>query len=178
MEITAARRGTVTSVSLPLLPQPLPVTSQDVGVAGGTLDSSIRSTQWSGQHVRILTLPIGNGHAMQIESPLTTMDQQLSTLGWQLSGAGAAGIVLAAGLGWLVTRTALRPIAELTSTAERIAATHDLAHRIAIDGTPGEPRDELAAWRRPSTPCWTRSRRPPTASASWSPTPRTSCAPR
>ena len=140
--LTAAH-GTVTSVSLPLLPQPLPVTSQDVGVAGGTLDSSIRSTQWTGQHVRILTLPIGNGHAMQIESPLTTMDQQLSTLGWQLFGAGAAGIVLAAGLGWLVTRTALRPVAELTSTAERIAATHDLAHRIAIDGTPGEPRDEL-----------------------------------
>ena len=71
------------------------------------------------------------------------MDRQLSTLGWQLFGAGVAGIVLAAGLGWLVTRTALRPVAELTSTAERIAATHDLAHRIAIDGTPGEPRDEL-----------------------------------
>jgi two-component system, OmpR family, sensor histidine kinase MprB len=139
----AATHGTVTSVSLSGLAQPLPVTPQDVNVAGGTLVSSIRSTRWSGQHVRILTLPIGNGHAMQIESPLTTMDQQLSTLGWQLFGAGAAGIVLAAGLGWLVTRTALRPVAELTSTAERIAATHDLAHRIVIDGTPGEPRDEL-----------------------------------
>ena len=124
-------------------PQQLPVTPNDVRVANGTLDSYIRSTQWHGQHVRILTLPVGNNHAVQIENPLTTMDRQLSTLGWQLFGAGAAGIVLAAGLGWLVTRTALRPVAELTSTAERIAATHDLAHRIAIDGRPGEPRDEL-----------------------------------
>ncbi|MEY9904082.1 two-component system sensor histidine kinase MprB [Catenulispora sp. MAP12-49] len=143
------RTGTPTSTvtnaaaAYPALPQPLPVTPQDIQVANGTLVSFIRSTQWAGQHVRILTLQIGGGHAMQIESPLTTIDQQLSTLGWQLFGAGAAGIVLAAGLGWLVTRTALRPVAELTSTAERIASTHDLAHRIAINGSPGEPRDEL-----------------------------------
>ena len=60
--------------------------------------------------MRILTLPINSGRALQIDYPLTTVDQQLSTLGWQLFGAGAAGIVLAAGLGWLVTRTALRPV--------------------------------------------------------------------
>ncbi|MEY9926938.1 two-component system sensor histidine kinase MprB [Catenulispora sp. GP43] len=138
-----ARSIAATSAAFPALPQPLPVTPQDIQVAAGTLASYIHSTQWNGQHVRILTLALGNGHAMQIENPLTTMDEQLSTLGWQLFGAGVAGIVLAAGLGWLVTRTTLRPVAELTSTAERIAATHDLAHRIAIDGTSGEPRDEL-----------------------------------
>ena len=151
------RTGTPTSTvtnaaaAYPALPQPLPVTPQDIQVANGTLVSFIRSTQWAGQHVRILTLQIGGGHAMQIESPLTTIDQQLPTLGWQLFGAGAAGIVLAAGLGWLVTRTALRPVAELTSTAERIASTHDLAHRIAINGSPGEPATNSAGWRPPST---------------------------
>jgi two-component system sensor histidine kinase MprB len=124
-------------------PQQIPITVVDTQVAAGSLNSSMYSAHMNGQHVRILTLPIGNGQAIQIDSPLTTVDQQLSTLGWQLFGAGAAGIVLAAGLGWMVTRTALRPVAELTSTAERIAATHDLAHRIPIEGGPAESRDEL-----------------------------------
>ena len=121
----------------------IPISRQDIQVADGTLDSTLYSGTMNGQRVRVLTLSIKNGQAIQFDAPLTAMDKQLSALGWQLFGAGAAGIVLAAGLGWLVTRTALRPVAELTSTAERIAATHDLAHRIPIDGAPGEPRDEL-----------------------------------
>ncbi|WP_049871421.1 sensor histidine kinase [Catenulispora acidiphila] len=122
----------------------IPISSADAQVAAGSMNSYMHSGEMNGQHVRILTLSIGQkDRALQIDAPLTAMDQQLSTLGWELFGAGAAGIVLAAGLGWLVTRTALRPVAELTSTAERIAATHDLAHRIPIDGAPGEPRDEL-----------------------------------
>ncbi|WP_370346262.1 sensor histidine kinase [Catenulispora sp. EB89] len=121
----------------------VPISAQDVQVAAQTMDSNLYSGTMNGQRVRVLTLSIGKGQAIQIDAPLTAMDKQLSALGWQLFGAGAAGIVLAAGLGWLVTRTALRPVAELTSTAERIAATHDLAHRIPIDGAPGEPRDEL-----------------------------------
>jgi two-component system sensor histidine kinase MprB len=112
-------------------------------VANGNLDSYLRSAEMNGVHIRILTLSLDGNRALQIDSPLTNMDKQLSTLGWQLFGAGAAGIVLAAGLGWLATRTALRPVAELTSTAERIAATHDLAHRIPIDERPVESRDEL-----------------------------------
>ena len=131
-----------TAVLIRSTPQ-MPITGTDAQVAAGNMDSYIHSTQKNGVHERILTLPIGNARAVQIYYPLTTMDKQLSTLGWELFGAGAAGIVLAAGLGWLVTRTTLRPVAELTSTAERIAATHDLAHRIPIDGAPGEPRDEL-----------------------------------
>ncbi|WP_228563371.1 sensor histidine kinase, partial [Catenulispora rubra] len=129
-----------------LMPAPalvIPISQQDIQVAAGSTDSALYSGHMNGQRVRILTLSIKNGQAIQFDAPLTAMDKQLSSLGWQLFGAGAAGIVLAAGLGWLVTRTALRPVAELTSTAERIAATHDLAHRIPIDGAPGEPRDEL-----------------------------------
>ncbi|WP_230419714.1 sensor histidine kinase [Catenulispora pinistramenti] len=133
-------RGTV---ALAPSTQQIPITAADTQVAAGTVESYMHSGQMNGQHVRILTLGIGHGQAIQIDAPLTTMEKQLSTLGWQLFGAAAAGIVLAAGLGWMVTRTALRPVAELTSTAERIAATHDLAHRIPIDGPPGESRDEL-----------------------------------
>jgi two-component system sensor histidine kinase MprB len=121
----------------------LPISGSDMQVAAGRSEENISSARMGSDHLRILTLPIGHEHALQIAYPLAAVDSQLSTLGWQLFGAGAAGIVLAAGLGWIVTRTALRPVAELTSTAERIAATHDLAHRIPTTTEPGESRDEL-----------------------------------
>ena len=119
----------------------LPVTAADVAVANGGAPA-FQSRQFGGVHIRILTRALANGHAIQIAVPLTEADIQLSVLGWQLFGAGVAGILLAALGGWLVTRTALRPVQELTSAAERIAATHDLAHRIPDDGRPGG-KDEL-----------------------------------
>jgi two-component system sensor histidine kinase MprB len=136
-------RSARTFAFIPAASTVIPISPMDVQVANGNLDSYLRSAEMNGVHIRILTLSLDGNRALQIDSPLTNMDKQLSTLGWQLFGAGAAGIVLAAGLGWLATRTALRPVAELTSTAERIAATHDLAHRIPIDERPVESRDEL-----------------------------------
>ncbi|NUR26276.1 MAG: HAMP domain-containing histidine kinase [Catenulispora sp.] len=120
----------------------MPISDQDAAVAAGNVNDHVYSVHMDDEHLRILTLPIGNDHAVQFGFSMAGVDRQLSTLGWELFGAGAAGIVLAAGLGWLVTRTALRPVAELTGAAERIATTHDLAHRIP-DTRPGESRDEL-----------------------------------
>jgi len=51
---------------------------------------------------------------------------------------GAAGLAAAVGLAALVSRPVLAPVGELTEAAERIAATRDLALRIADDR-----RDEL-----------------------------------
>ncbi|NUP50715.1 MAG: HAMP domain-containing histidine kinase [Catenulispora sp.] len=128
------------AVVVPTTQRVIPVSPQDAEVAAETRDDNLYSTHMDQTHIRVLTLPAGNGHAVQISMSLAGVDRQLSTLGWQLFGAGMAGIVLAAGLGWLVARTALRPVAELTGTAERITATHDLAHRIPV--APGA-RDEL-----------------------------------
>ncbi|MFD0639066.1 sensor histidine kinase [Catenulispora yoronensis] len=120
----------------------MPISPTDAAVAAGDETDHVSSAHMGGDHLRILTLPIGNNRAVQIGFSLSGVDRQLSTLGWEMFGAASAGIVLAAGLGWLVTRSALRPVAELTGAAERIAATHDLAHRIP-DARPGESRDEL-----------------------------------
>ena len=137
--LSAYLRPDHTIVLLPAA-QHLPIDAQDAAVAAGTRDDHLYSTHMGRDHIRMLTLPAGNGQAVQIALSQAGADAQLSTLTWQLFGAGAAGIVLAAGLGWFVTRTALRPVAELTGAAERIAATHDLAHRIPV--APGA-RDEL-----------------------------------
>ncbi|NUR59534.1 MAG: HAMP domain-containing protein [Catenulispora sp.] len=128
------------AVMVPTTQRIIPIDPGDTAVAAGTRDDHIYSAHMGQNHIRVLTLPAGNGQAVQIALALSGTDAQLSTLTWQLFGAGGVGIVLAAGLGWLVTRTALRPVASLTGAAERIAATHDLAHRIPV--APGA-RDEL-----------------------------------
>jgi two-component system sensor histidine kinase MprB len=128
-----------------IMPPVLPVAENDKAIAGGS-PATISSISFNGEHLRILTTQVGTGHALQIAFPLEAVDEQLSTLGWELLAAGGAGIVLAALGGWLVTRTALRPVADLTDAAERIATTHDLAHRIPDTRQgiePGGTKDEL-----------------------------------
>ncbi|HEV3171833.1 MAG TPA: HAMP domain-containing sensor histidine kinase [Actinocrinis sp.] len=119
----------------------LPVDNVDKAVAAGTAPEVTRSIYLQGVHVRMVTAPLSKGSAIQVAVPLTSIDDQLSRLGLELLAVGAAGILLAAVLGWWVTRTALRPVGQLTAAAERIARTRDLAHRI----DPGDraERDEL-----------------------------------
>jgi len=119
----------------------LPVDAVDRAVAAGTRTETLRTIGYQGTDVRLLTAPLVNGYALQVALPLTGAEAQLDQLGLELLAAGLAGILLAGGLGWWVTRTALRPVGQLTEAAERIAATRDLAHRI----DPGDraERDEL-----------------------------------
>ncbi len=120
---------------------PLPVNAQDRAVAAGTAPESYRTINFGGVDVRLVTAPLSHGYAEQVALPLTDVESQLGHLGLELLGAGLAGILLAGGLGWWVTRTALRPVGALTDAAERIAATRDLAHR--IDAGDRADRDEL-----------------------------------
>jgi len=119
----------------------LPVTSADRAVAAGTAPEQRRTINLQGADVRMVTAPLSKGTAIEVALPLSAAEDQLSSLGLELLAAGLAGILLAGGLGWWVTRTALRPIGQLTEAAERVAATRDLAHRI----DPGDraDRDEL-----------------------------------
>jgi two-component system, OmpR family, sensor histidine kinase MprB len=56
-----------------------------------------------------------------------------------LAAVTLGGVGLAGGLGLVVTRTALRPVSELSDTAEHVARTRDLSRRIEADGS-----DELS----------------------------------
>jgi two-component system sensor histidine kinase MprB len=119
----------------------LPVEPADKSVAAGESGAVLRTISYQGADVRLITSPLGGGLALQVALPMTAAEAQLDQLGWELLAAGLAGILLAGGLGWWVTRTALRPVGQLTEAAERVAATRDLAHRI----DPGDraERDEL-----------------------------------
>jgi two-component system, OmpR family, sensor histidine kinase MprB len=85
-------------------------------------------------HVRVYTGVAGPGMAIQTARPLTEVDSALSKLRMALALLTLAGIGLALFLSRLATRTAVRPVAQLTATAEHVATTRDLSQRIEAEG--------------------------------------------
>src|SRR5262249_50677016 len=72
--------------------------------------------------------------AVIVARPLDEVDHALGVLRWALGLLALAGIGLAVLFSRLATRTAVRPVAELTATAEHVASTRDLSQRIAAQG--------------------------------------------
>ena len=108
----------------------------DQGTAGERFFSE---TSVSGIHVRVLTFAYGPGFAVQVARPLTEVDDALAQIRLYLLLVAGAGIGVAAALGLVVSRAALRPVRRLTETAERVSETGDLSERIEVEG-----RDELS----------------------------------
>lgn len=111
----------------------LPVTTDARAVAAGQLDRVFETVRIEGVPVRILTVPLQTGVAVQVARPLSEVETVLSDLRRQLLLAGILGVLLAAGLGTLVARGAVRPVDELTQLAEEVARTQDLSRRIAVE---------------------------------------------
>lgn len=117
----------------------LPVPGDVLRAARGQTGTFLTDATVAKSHLRILTAPLADGGAVQIARPLTEIDGVLERI--RLIGAAAlvGGIALAAGLGRLATRTALRPVERLTEASEHVATTRDLSRRISAEGT-----DEIA----------------------------------
>lgn len=102
---------------------------QDVA-AGIEAKGYFETAEVSGETVRILTQQLMPGLALQVARPLTEVEDSLRELAVTLSLGSVAGVALAAGLGLLVARLAIRPVEALTASAEHVAETKDLSHRI------------------------------------------------
>jgi two-component system, OmpR family, sensor histidine kinase MprB len=96
-------------------------------------DRTVRGTQ-----LRVLTLGTGARGAVMIARPLTEVDHELSRVLLILAIVGVAGIAIAAGMGGLVARAALGPVARFTRRAETLTGNLDLSERLEVGG-----RDEL-----------------------------------
>jgi two-component system sensor histidine kinase MprB len=92
-----------------------------------------------GVHLRTLTFPYVTGYAVTVARPLSDVDRALKRIRLYLFLIAAGGIAVAAALGLVVSRAALRPVRRLTKATETVRSTGDLSERIDAHG-----RDELA----------------------------------
>jgi two-component system sensor histidine kinase MprB len=109
-------------------------------VADGRRDAFFADDEVDGVHVRVFTRRVEDGVALQLARSLTEVDGALADLRLGLGLVSIAGIALAAFLGRLATRHAVRPVTDLSETAEHVARTRDLSRRIEAD----DGGDELA----------------------------------
>ena len=117
----------------------LPITNDVLAMAGGGLGGPVYETvDIEGSSVRILTEQLAPGLALQVARPLDEVEDSLNRLAVFLGIGGLAGVAVAAGLGLLVARLAVRPVEALTASAEHVATTRDLSHRFVR-----ETNDEL-----------------------------------
>jgi two-component system sensor histidine kinase MprB len=129
---------------------PIQPTAAQSAVAAGGRGSNISTVTYSGRPYRVITvggyntaaLP-GVSLAIQIARPMTDITHTLTDLRFILWLVTLVGIAMAVGLGYVIGRTTLRPVARLTSAAEHVAATQDLDATIEEEGD-----DELARLAR------------------------------
>lgn len=98
----------------------------------------------SGEEIRVLTRPLGDGVAIQSIRSLEEVDAALRRLALVLAAAALCGMLLAAAAGSLVARVVLRPVGRLTSAAEHVAATDDLDLPLDLPSARTTTRDEVA----------------------------------
>lgn len=145
--VQAVTANSVVLVHLPDGSPALPVDQQVRNVAAGTANTFYTTVQYQGSpHREVVAQRLLNSAqpvALQLVTPLAGVNRQLARLRLLLTLVAAAGVALAALLGWLVGRTALRPLNALTDTIEEVAATTDVTRRLEEGGV-----DELGRLRR------------------------------
>ncbi|ORW02932.1 HAMP domain-containing sensor histidine kinase [Mycobacterium kyorinense] len=114
--------------------QALPVGPPEKAVIRGELLMSRRTAV----DQRVLAIHLPNGSSLLISKSLAPTDAVMTKLRWVLLIVGGVGVAVAAVAGGMVTRAGLRPVAQLTEAAERVARTDDL-RPIPVFGS-----DELA----------------------------------
>lgn len=118
----------------------LPVSKRALAAARSETDEPFyEDAHVEGTHVRVLTLPLGGGYAVQLARSLEEVDSILGKIRRWLIVLALVGTALAAGLGLLVARAVLAPVQRLTRAAEDVSETRDLSQRIDADG-----KDELS----------------------------------
>jgi two-component system sensor histidine kinase MprB len=126
-------------------PVTLPTTDRARAVAAGTEPTFYADFHIDGQHVRVLTQQLQPprlgepGLAIETIAQLAEVDKELRQIRLWLALVAIGGVGLASAAGFLVARAALKPVRELSDTAERVRRTRDLSQRINVKGT-----DELS----------------------------------
>jgi two-component system, OmpR family, sensor histidine kinase MprB len=87
-----------------------------------------------GERWRVVTMPLRDGGAIRVARSLGEFDAALWHLGVRLAILATAGGIIAGSAAFLVASRGLRPVAELTAAADRVARTKDLGSRFTAVG--------------------------------------------
>ena len=121
----------------------LPVDGHVRAVAAGDAGEFRADAHVGADHVRMLTVPLRHGGALQLGRSLQSTDSVLARLRWVLLALVLGGVALAALLGRLAARHLVAPVTRVTAAARHIAETEDLGRRIEV--TSADEVGELAA---------------------------------
>jgi two-component system sensor histidine kinase MprB len=103
-------------------------------VAEGRISDFFTDAYVNGVHMRVYVAQGAGGDVRTIVRPLTEVDKILGPLRLSLGVLSVIAVALAAAVGWVASRAAVRPVTQLTVTAEHVARTRDLSRRIAQHG--------------------------------------------
>jgi two-component system OmpR family sensor kinase len=116
----------------------------ETGLRAALKGESWKGTAWvEGERLLIYSVPVildGQvAEVVQIARPLTEQDQHLEVLGSNLLIVGGVAVVVAFGIGWILSGLVLRPVDRITQTAHAIGAERDFGRRVDHTG----PNDEI-----------------------------------
>jgi two-component system, OmpR family, sensor histidine kinase MprB len=116
------------------------------GILEGDADGEhVRTVAIDGSSYRVMSTTVAGGRLLRLIQPLDRVEATLSRIAWLLAAIAGAGVAAAGALGWVTARAGLRPVDRLVAAAEEVAATKDLAHRIAVTGGAHDEVARLAA---------------------------------
>jgi two-component system, OmpR family, sensor histidine kinase MprB len=115
-------------------PSPLLEQREVEAVAKGVREPFFADVERDGHRLRVYTMQVPPGGALQVARSLDEVDHTLGTLRIGLAVIVLLGIGAALALARLATRAAVRPVSELTDAAEHVARTRDLTRRIEREG--------------------------------------------
>ena len=124
-------------------PPELPADAETRAIAKRGEGSFFSDVTLDGSQTRVFTRALEPGLVIQVAQSVDDQERAIRRLGLILAAVGLGGVGLAGGLGFVVTRTATRPVRELSATAEHVARTRDLSRRIEASG--GDELSRLAA---------------------------------
>jgi len=114
---------------------PIPLIAGTTEVATGAKDPFFADVDVEGTPLRVYTTRFNRNMALQVARPLTETNAVVSDMGLALLVTALVGVLVAAVLGFIVARAALRPVRRLTRAVEDVAETRDLSRRIETTGT-------------------------------------------
>lgn len=112
----------------------LPLTDADTKLDPGSTRVHRSSIIISGHRFRTLTVALDDGSLLQLAKDTQVVVAARNGMRRWFPLLAAVQVVIAAFVGWLFARRISRPIENLASTAQNIAATQDLSHDIPAGG--------------------------------------------